>query len=152
MVSYADAAWKINTSIEPITLPFVHERAFLHCSGYWIYRKLPSPHRIKRGWRRSRTDWLHVDTSGGWRSRLFGSQWAIHAVTIMMMIFVFCVLWFISCCCWPSKGRLRTNCILIPNVSVSVKKKAVGHEIWKRDTHPKEGKYHFYFPSQEYRN
>jgi len=30
MVSYVDAAWKINTNIEPITLPFVHERAFLH--------------------------------------------------------------------------------------------------------------------------
>jgi len=34
---------------------------------------------------------------------------------------------FISCCYCPSEARLRTNCILIPNVSD--KKKAVGHEI-----------------------
>ena len=34
---------------------------------------------------------------------------------------------FISCCCCPSEARLRTNCILIPNVCDN--KKAVGHEI-----------------------
>ena len=66
---------------------------FASAAAMVIYRKRSSPHQIKRGWRRSRTDCLSGDISGGWRSRLFGSQWATHAVTIMVMVFVFCVLW-----------------------------------------------------------